>query len=318
LGSVIPGGGVSLPIPELQQAQRLFRLHGDTEIEEATEALASLARLSGELAAEGNPGGSNRVADALLDLLERHLGACHRARDDGSTDRAATYPVDLVLRSVLVYATQRIGESRNSSEQNALSEIARRALGLSQSGDSAAVMVTTALPSARDRALTAPELELLWLAGVRAIALRTRSEWSIVSGSLEGYLQKPGSSSITPVEIAGRLVLYSIWADQFEAPQRWQWFWKATAKVQTGERVLYAVRVGAAALLAGCISAAIRIAQDLQGENIEGLRTYIKEEDISARESLLSQMYGSLLGSDPEEAMTKFLDFTESAHAAII
>jgi hypothetical protein len=152
---------------------------------------------------------------------------------------------------------------------------------------------------------------------MQAAVLRTRYEWSIVSGTLEGHIQAATSGTRELLELGGRLIIYTIWVDQFQAEPRWARFWSKTAKDETGERTICALRAGGAALLAGCISVAIRIALDIRGQDLNALKSFIKDEQVAAKENFLSKAYGFLLSADPEQAIIDFLDFAEEIQGAV-
>jgi hypothetical protein len=319
LASIIPSRQARLPRAELRAARAAFRVHSESRVEECAEALSALTGLCADLAAQGNPGGSNRVADALIDLLGSHLRACHQARgEDPATASGELYPVNLGLRSVLLTSVRRIGVARNAEERQVLGTVVRRALALSTAGDAAVTIAVNALPGPGERALSAEELAVIWDAGSRALAFGANVQTMFVNGDLGRRMKKGTAQFTTPMEIAARLTTLHVWVDQLSADRRWEWFWEDSAAADAPrERVLSAFRIGSAALLAGCSSVALKVALALEGEDLSRWRDYLKNEGVSQWESFLSQQHGYLLGPDPEFAMVQFVDFAARVQAAV-
>jgi hypothetical protein len=314
LAWVIPGPDAVLTPREFRSARRTVTVRDDEPIEESAEACSALLHLVISLARQGDPGGSARVADALITLLDHHLRACHRAR--GEAKRNEVFPVNLALQATIRGAVRGITESQGESERAVLTGVITRALALSENGDAVITMTVNELPSPQKRPLDPAELDVLWETGARAVALDS-SEMSFVQTSLERGIEEQQSGTITPLEVASRLVTLNAWLNQFKVGDRWQWYWKAArGTARANERRMGAVRIGGACLLAGCISAAISVALDLKDEDLNALRARVTDERTSAWESFLSQSYGHLLGRDPEAAMTSFIDFAQRVQAA--
>jgi len=319
IAAIIPARQVSFSSAERRHANRVFSVSSERSIEESAESLAALTRLAGDLAAEGNPGGANRVADALIGLLADHLGACHRARGEtAEAELGHIFPVNLALRSVLIGAVRGIGEADSATERTTFSAIVARALALSRAGDGAVAMAVNTLPGPREAALNSDERDVLWEAGARALHLEANSATEFIDGDLARRIEAHAGAADSLLEIAARLTMLNVWVDQLSASKRWTWFSENTAQAANSEvRRIGVIRIGAAASLAGCWSVAIRVALAIRAENIAGLRTHLKDRSVSAWESFLSDQYGHLLGGDPEQAMVDFLDFAERLHAAV-
>ena len=315
IAAVIPGRSTALPREELKLAEGAFEVRSETSIEECAESLAVLAGLGGDLALQGNPGGSNRVCDALIDLLSTHLRACHQERGEKAGDPARVYPVNLALQSVLTAAIQRIGRAENAQERRAMALLVRRVLSITIAGDAAISMASMALPRPGMRDLYAEEFEILWWAGARALELGHSAQTVLLEGELERRMKAAAESSFTtPIEIAARLTMLNVWADQLSARSKWEWFWKNTsAAKQPNERVLSAIRIGAAALLAGCTSVALEVTIELKETGLGGWRGYVEQKGFATAEEFLSTQYGILLGIDPAGAMVSFLDFAQGS-----
>jgi hypothetical protein len=194
----------------------------------------------------------------------------------------------------------------------------RRVLEVSIAGDGAVTMAVNALPGARERELYQEELEVLWNAGSRALSFETALETAFVNGDLERRMREKATQLTTPMDIAARLTTLNVWVNQLSANARWEWFWeRSEASKKPRERVLSAIRVGAAALLAGCSSVALQVSLALKEESFPEWRIYVQEEGVAQMESFLSQQSGYLLGADPEFAMVQFLDFAPRVNAAI-
>ena len=318
LASIIPGREVQLAPEDRDRALRVFHVRSELAVEESAEALAALTKLTGDLASEGNPGGANRVADSLIGLLGEHLGACHAARDQASEeDQDEVFPVNLALQMVLTAAVQGIGEADTSLERRTLATIATRALGLSRAGDGGVTMALAALPDPAGRKLHPEEFDLIWEAGGQALRINDRGASAYVNTVLERWIKRADTAT-TSVEVASRLTILHIWINQHSADARWEWFRDQTEEFATDSvRRIAVARIGAAALLAGCASVAIRVALSLREEDLEQLRTHLHERAVSAWETFINGQYGFLLGTDPEQAMIDFLDFAEQALRAI-
>lgn len=318
LGSILPGREVQLAIEDRERALGVFRVRSELAVEESAEALAALTRLAGDLAAEGNPGGANRVGDSLIGLLGEHLAACHAARGQApEDDQDEVFPVNLALQMVLTAAVQGIGEADTSLGRRTLATIATRAMGLSWAGDGGVAMALAALPGPTDRELHPEEFELIWEAGARALRIADRGSGHYVDTVLARWIGHADTAT-TATEVASRLAILHIWIDQHSAGARWKWFEAETEALATESvRRVAVARIGAAALLAGCSSVAMRVALSLRNENLDQLRTHLHERAVSAWESFINGQYGFLLGADPEQAMVDFLDFAERAMAAV-
>lgn len=319
IAAVIPARKVAFSPAEHRHADRAFSVSSERSIEESAESLAALTRLAGDLAAEGNPGGANRVTDALIGLLADHLGACHRSRGEtAEAELDQIFPVNLALRSVLLGAVRGIGEAESATERTTFSVIVARALALSKAGDGAVTIAVNALPGPQRAPLNSDERNVLWEAGAHAIRLEVNTASGFVDSDLARRIDAQAETADPLIEIAARLTMLNIWVDQHSADKRWAWFSNTTAKAASSEaRRLGVIRIGAVALLAGCWSVAIRVALAMRGENIASLRTHLKNRSVSAWESFLSDQYGHLLGSDPEQAMVDFLDFSDRLQAAV-
>lgn len=319
MAAIIPSRDVSLSRTELRAVQDAFRVHSEAKVEECAESLTVLAGLSADLAAQGNPGGSNRVADALIDLLASHLRACHVVRGESADAKSdEIYPVNLALQSVLTSSVRRIGDARTGEERRALAALVKRVLEISVAGDGAVTMAVNALPDARKRELLQEELEVVWNAGSRAMSFGTGMQTTFVNGDLERRMGEKATQLTTPMEIAARLTTLNVWVDQLSANMRWAWFWeKSEAASDSRERVLSAIRIGSASLLAGCASVALQVSLALKDEPFSDWRTYVQQEGVAQWESFLSQQSGYLLGADPEFALVQFLDFAPRAVAAV-
>jgi hypothetical protein len=319
LASIIPGREVRLLPGERNRAASVFRVRSELAVEESAESLAALTKLAGDLAAEGNPGGASRVSDALIGLLGEHLEACHTARGETSDDEAdEVFPVNLALQMVLTVAVRGVGEAKTGVERRTLGAIVARALALSRAGDGGVTMALSALPGPGERKLNSEELDVIWEAGERALHFKGSAATGYVNSVLQKWMKAQKAGVPTPLEIASRLTILHVWVNQLSADARWEWFWEQTEPyADTEDRRLAMIRIGAAALLSGCASVAVRIALAVRQENLDGLKTYLHRREVSAWESFLSQQYGYLLGTDPEEAMMDFLGFAERVHLAV-
>jgi hypothetical protein len=320
IASIIPGREVQLEPIERDRASAVFRVRSEVGVEESAEALASLTKLAGDLAAEGNPGGANRVSDALVGLLSEHLGACHAAR--GETPEAEAdevFPVNLALQMVLTAAARGVGDAKTGIERRTFAKVLARALALSTNGDGGVSMTLGALPGVAERELNSEEIEVLWSVGARAVHLEGRAATDHINSLLKRRIgARPGKATAL-VEVVSRLMMLHIWVDQLSADARWTWFLECTEPVAAqDERRIGVVRIGAAALLAGCFSIAIRVALAIRDEDLESLKEYLHRREVSAWESFLSGQYGYLLGADPEQAMIDFLDFAARVQGAVL
>ena len=319
LASIIPGREVRLSSSERNRAVGIFRIRSELAVEESAESLAALTKLVGDLTAEGNPGGAQRVSDALIGLLSEHLGACHSARGETPEDEAdEIFPVNLALQMVLTAAVRGVGDAKTGAERRALGKIAARALALSSAGDSGVTMALGALPRPGGRELNSEELDVIWEAGARALHFKGRAGTSHVNSVIEKWMNTDQTGPSALIEIASRLTMLHLWVNQLSADARWEWFWdKTQPSAEIEERRIGVIRIGAAALLAGCASVAIRVALAIRGEDLDVLRSHIKHRGVSAWESFLSEQYGYLLGTDPEEAIVDFLGFAQRVQSAI-
>jgi hypothetical protein len=320
LGSVIPGPAVNLSKAEWRRARRVFEVRSEAAIEETAEALSTLTRLAAELQRQGNPGGATRVSDALIDLLGTHLHACHLAR--GEHDRFAgerLYAVNLALQAVLTSAGPAIAEAQTDAERRVLRAIVGRAIALSAVGDAAATIALGHLPNAGSRKLFGEELEMFWDAASHAIAFEQSTQLEFTLQRLEKWMAiQQGDEIPNPLEIAARLTMLNVWVNQHTAAARWEWFWEKTHPQAKEEgRRLSVVRIGAAALLSGCNSVAIKVALAIGGENLVALKSHIEKQNVSQWEGFLSQQYGYLLGENPAGAMATFLDFAGRVHGSV-
>jgi hypothetical protein len=320
VGSVIPGPNVTLSWADWRKARKAFKVVSEAAIEETAEALSTLTRLAAELQRQGNPGGATRVSDALIDLLRTHLHACHLARgEDDPFAGERLYPVNLALQAVLTSAVLAVAEAKTDTERRVLRGIVGRAVSLSAVGDAAPTIALGHLPEPGSRKLFSEELEIFWSAASHAIAFEQSAQLEIALQRLEKWIAiQQGNEIPNPLEIAGRLTMLNVWINQHTAAARWDWFWEKTqSQSEADVRRLSVVRIGAAALLSGCSSVAIKVALAIKGEDLATLKTYIEIQNVSKWEEFLTQQYGYLLGENPVGAMVTFLDFAKRVHVAV-
>jgi hypothetical protein len=126
-----------------------------------------------------------------------------------------------------------------------------------------------------------------------------------------------GGIAIRGIETAARSVQFAAWVNPTEADYLYRWFDRLDAQSGT-TKALGCLRVGAAALLAGCISLALTVAFELPDLDLDSVvGEHLESEAVADHEMVRSSSYNYVLGDDPQDALQEFARFARDCLAAV-
>lgn len=318
IAAILPSVDSTVPEAELRAVMKAFRLHSTRTIEAAAEGVSVLVALVGRLAHAGDKGGAERVGEALVDLIETHLVAAARAREDrAGTGALPVMPLyDGALDALLV----QLAESQTRTENIVFPALLGQVATIGEAEDQGVFIVAARLRE------TGADLPAVEVAGIlrnlarRALEIGDYSGLQQVEVEARRRLQGDTAGRNHFVELAADIPAMAGWLDQPTAIRAWHWFWETTAHLAAEDvRLMGAFRAGAANLSAGSHSAAIAIALDLRslGIDIDKVGEWVKGAEYSAREALFAEFTGGYLGDHPHVAISDFAEFAKSVASAV-
>jgi hypothetical protein len=159
---------------------------------------------------------------------------------------------------------------------------------------------------------------IAFTAGQVALDTHDRDGFASILRVLRETVIEGEKTRLHVLDAASRLAAESIWKDYFQSHPTWEWYWEMAPKDDDTEplTVLGAIRVGAVALMAGNISLAIRVANDLRDfVATAGLEEWVSHPVVTAKEQVVSEMHGRFLGNDAEVSLREFARFAAAITA---
>jgi hypothetical protein len=312
IAAIVPAPDASVLAKDLRQARKVLRSRKPRRVHETGEAAVLLLNILAEQAEEGDEQAAVRVEEALIALLEHHLRGAREERPP--TETAFTSDAFLPAVPAVVAVTKRAARLVARSEERPVREAVvgamKRLLRLSQEGDAIPSLVVGAL--LQETREPFPGLAtLLWEAGVRAVETRDRNALLLTQMAIEQRLRDDNAVlTAEGVETAARLCVLAVWNDQPAAGRTWGWFSEQAATAERTERILGALRIGSAALLAWNPSTVLRVALALAAEiDLTQLKEYAQRPGLAMIEQTVADQFGHYLAADAEAAFVNFLDF---------
>lgn len=352
LATLVPGRSAVVKQRTARQVRRALRLRRARRVDETTSAAVGLVALAIELAERADFGTSRVVAQeaALIvaghveDARESRRRVLHRqVRTTGSEARDAETATgrrtasrsslerdaDRGLAPVVpaLRATTQAAVSQRMRGDRELFDVPELILGtlldVSERAEATTSILVFAIPN-RAKNITIPASavgELLTMAAVRSmetgdtLALglaRERLRELHTDANMRGELQG----------VASVLTAICWWVLPTAAHDQLDWYASLTAGAAApGEQsaLLGLSRVGAAAILSGLPSVALRAAAAVRGVNpdLAHVRQTVLGDETRLREETHSALRGRYLGDSPSDALKNFLDFVDDVSASV-
>lgn len=326
LGSIAAAPQTSVTARDYRQGRRVFRILEPRAIDEAAESTAALINSAQDLASRGDITSAQRVASAFRSVLETHITAARRSRRKHPTEAAPNednpYPSIPAVRVAADSLMERLSVPCSETEREVLVDMVRQLVEVSGPEEHAAFVV----------ALKAKEVIVNGGAEITGThILATCSETALdnddsttlsqVQSALEQtLLNSSGQTRPYVLESSSQIAAAATWKDYFRSHDFWKWFWQSTARCndQPAGRLLGALRVGAAAMLADNYSLAIEIALDVSEEsNPQALEGWMQNQTVAVREQTFSHMFGRYLGADAEASLREFTRFAAKVFQSV-
>lgn len=320
IAAIVPRPDATVERNDLRQARKILRSGKPRRVHETGEAAVLLLNILADQAQHGDEQTAVRVEEALIDLLDHHLRGVREQRPEPG--KAVTADHALPAIPAIVAVTRRAARLAVAREERAVREAiigaTRRLLRIGEEGDGVPSLVVGALLY-ETRDSFQGLATLLWEAGVRAVETHDPSALMLTRIAIEQRLRDvDGVLSTEGVETAARLCVLAVWNDQSAAARTWEWFAKETANADRNERILGALRIGTAALLAWNPSTVLRVTLALVAEiDLTKLKDYVQRPGFAMIEQTVADQFGHYLGADAEAAFVRFLDFAIVLRAAL-
>jgi hypothetical protein len=336
---------VSAKLP--RRVERALRIRRMRRLDDVGTSAVALVAMAVDLAGAGDVGSADAVAEVAAELVSEHVAAAraarrrrlerearhaarvkrrhppHGLRTDVESAAAAVRARDAepapaipALRDTVKAAVRaRLSDERDLA--GVPEKVLRALLRHSELADSAAATAVMVVPGnwAQVRARPSAVVEILIMSGVRALELRDRPAIAVVRDRLkrlsDGHVQ-------WTVDGASVLTALSCWLAPDSAGEMFTWYEELPADVESA-RSLGLCRIGAAALLAGVPSIAIRAADCLLriSPDPRVLRPVVLGGQVRSREIAESNMRGGYLGVSPADALADFLTLVERLQPAL-
>jgi hypothetical protein len=284
---------------------------------EALEAVGALVGLTTRLAASGNVEAASRVADRLSALLTMSLKAARQKR--GGSQNALWPRLPLAV----VAANQAVATLKSSSDAaigRTMTELLQRLAGLGQEDEGLPSVVATRFTAAFDVGHDIGlQINVLWIAACRAVDVSDSGAVGQVFTRLDDLTALSSSEALTArapgraVDLAGWIGMYETWSRASWADGTYEWI--ANHGTDPAAQRVALHRLGAASLLAGNQSLATKIAFSFKGAD-PALRTYAEDRGNAQREQAMNQLYGLVLGDEPQWALLEYAEFVEAVTAS--
>jgi hypothetical protein len=310
--SVVPAEDQALERRDLDLARKAVKIGRERGIDRTAEVAGVLLGLASALANEGNVAGAESISTALLRLAHIHLRAMRTAR--GDTSDRETIGLVPVLRAVAVQSVRLLDDAPDPSRRDVILGLLDRLLWITDGADSFPASLATQARSvagvSRDHGF-ALEL-LLWSCGTRAVEtgdeLGLRAVQDEIVRRMAAY---PGFAGLS-----GRILQFAALNRAGTAERYWTWH-RQHIGLDGVERCRIAIRAGASAFVAAGATLATLIALDLPRLDFQGLYEFFDDRSVADREAAASNLWGQLLGADPQKALQDFVRFCGRAQQAV-
>ncbi len=352
LATLVPGRNAVVAPRVERQVRRALCLRRARGIDETTSAAVGLVALAIELAERADFGTSRVVAQEAALIVVSHVAEAREARrrllrrqitateavkthmDEGigrdiasaaaaerARDRALAPVVPALRATIQAAVSQRMKGDRDLSDVPEL--ILGTLLDATERPEAAASILVLAIPN-RASAVTVPASavgELLTLAAVRAMETADLQTLAIASHRL-GQLHRDEKMRGELSALASVLTAICCWVLPTAAHDQLDRYAALTAEATAaGKRsvLIGFSRIGAAAILSGLPSVALRAAAAVRRINpdLDEVRQMVLGDENRLREETNSAMRGRYLGDNPSDALKNFVHFIGDASGSL-
>jgi hypothetical protein len=347
LAAILPASSATIPNGLPRRVRRALRVCRMRRLDDVATSAVALVAMALDLARAGDVGSAGSVGEVVAELVSEHVAAARTARrrrlerEARRTSRTEKRHADRLLRpgvetaaadarardtgqapvipalrdTVKATVRARVAEERDLAGVPEM--ILRALLRRSELAEATAALIVIAVPGEWEQVRSRPSalMELLKMSGVRALELQDSATIALIRDRLE---QLSDRHLEWVVGAASELTALSCWLSPDTAGSLFTWFEELAARVESDPR-LDLCRVGAAALVAGVPSVAVRAAASVlrSTPDLPTLRHVVLSDRIRGREDTLSKIGGGYLGTSPGDALADFLTFAERLQPAL-
>jgi hypothetical protein len=301
--SVIPAVDASLQEGEVRRLARVISVQRHRRVDAVAEATGVLLGVSATQAALGNQAGAEEIAERALGLLDVHLTGIRAAR--GPVDEDESVGMIPALRTAAVQALRLHAAAADANSREVLLGFLQRLLELTDAADGFPATLAFQLGMQKPDLARPYVRQLLWDCGCRALETDDTASRRAVGEQIARRL----GTERDAIELSGHLVQFATATQPQVAEREWARHVALAAQDRQGLE-LTGVRAGATALWLGDSSLAMTVALELRDLDVPAWRTHFEDRQVADSETLNSELYGQLLGSDPQRALQDFVDFT--------
>lgn len=309
--SVSAQDGTSVSRAEVRAARRCFRVARSEAVDRVAESATALVRLLGERVEDGDRQGAERTGLALIELSRGFHGAPGLGTgNEGADDVPPVSPVLLVLMQSLVGLAAKLHRRDLELVTTVIRELLNT-LGKDHHGVSLLATLARGIDENEDAAV-----QLLRAAAERGLEVGDRRGLSLVRDGID-QLQ---SGSGPQLDLVADLAAQAMWMDYFAAPTYWVWA-RSKASLSSSCGIPMALRIGAAAMEARLFSVALQVVADVHDKSpqqLEALVALAEDEDMVAREGLISGLGGGYLGRAPARSVSRFGNFAAGLASGVL
>lgn len=341
LGALVPSVTQAVDRRTLRRAHRRLRIVSANDVEDVQRATIALVELAVRLASEGDVGTAERVCRSVVWLVDEHTAAARAARRGGyrrELERAGVTAAGLRSEALETQASRRMDDDQLAPVVPALRSallLGARAqlqpeqhgfevdanllvplLDATLEGDGALAYLPFAVPQSEVSDAQALGLaELLRAVGVRAVELGAAMPYALVLDQLDRLAARRGNCAAVAVRTTSALAATTARMDAQLAGSALPHVARQAAHTSDPDvarrRGLW--RVGAAALAAGTLSVAVRVARVAQEHgDTTAMRQDAEERDLVTQEAFQASLTGGYLGDRDRDALANYGRFLET------
>jgi hypothetical protein len=355
IAAVLPASFATVPRRIPRRVGRVLRIRRMRRLDDVATSAVALVAMAVDLAGSGDVGSAETVAEVAAELVSEHVVAARTARrrqlrrharratrlerrhpahvlragvgSAAAAERARDTepaPIAPALRDT-VKATVRAQLRGDRDIADVPEMILEALLRRSELAEWGATVAVTEIPQNWEQVGTHPSavIQLLTMSGVRALELRDRQTIALVRDRLQRLSDQQFqrlSDQQAEWVVGGASVLTALtcWLAPGVAGEMFTWYEKLADGVKTELR-LDLCRVGAAALVAGVPSVAVRAADGLlrTSPDLPLLRRFVLGDVVRGREEAHSTLQGGYLGASPADALADFLTMLERLQSVL-
>jgi hypothetical protein len=313
LGAVAPDEESTVRHADYRVARRILKVEKLSKVEEVMEAFVTLVQMIVKLLAEGDEGGARRLGQSLIELTESHLQGIHQGRR-GITVEEGLLPVAPTLKAQLTSLIGALASARAANQQEALTDIAQKLVKLGDREDALVALTVARVRESFDGEATGSNAdEVLREAAMHALVGNDSDGLRLIRDAVSTTLRvSAGERRVELLDLVNYVAATSVWLNYWQCEPSWEWYWGSEdASQHVVVKSIRAMRVGGAAVLAGNVSVALRVALDLRdtGVDLSLLEGIARTPTVASREQFRADALGRYLGPDAEEAMARFARF---------